>query len=105
MHAVNINPALAASWSMLEKLYGMVGEGANAATAAEHVATLMRLPPEVVAARGHFSDGDLAPAEQIIERFSCVTARRADEAMRLLARIALAHDVLDEAEILLAATY
>jgi tetratricopeptide (TPR) repeat protein len=102
LRAVNINPALPASWSMLEKLYGMVADPANAATAAEHVATLKRLPAEVVSATSLFSDGDLAPAEQIIRAF---LLRDGDhpEGIRLLARIALAHDVLDEAEILLSA--
>ncbi|MGZ3377303.1 MAG: sulfotransferase [Phenylobacterium sp.] len=102
LRAVNINPALPASWSMLEKLYGMIGEAANAATAAEHVATLRALPAEVVSATSLFSDGDLAPAEQVIRAF---LMREGDhpEAMRLLARIGLAHEVLDEAEILLAA--
>ncbi len=102
LRAVNINPALPASWSMLEKLYGLVGEAANAATAADHVATLKRLPPDVVTATSLFVDGDLGPAEQVIRAF---LLREGDEpeAMRLLARIALAHDVLDEAEILLGA--
>ncbi|THD64504.1 MAG: tetratricopeptide repeat protein [Phenylobacterium sp.] len=100
--AVNINPALPASWKMLQGLYGMVGEPANAATAAQHVATLAALPPEIVTATSLFSDGDLAPAEQIVRAF---LLRHGDhpEAMRLLARIALAHDVLDEADLLLAA--
>jgi tetratricopeptide (TPR) repeat protein len=102
LRAVNINPALPASWSMLERLYAMVGDPAHAAMAADHVATLKGLPAEVVTATSLFSDGDLAPAEQIIRAF---LLREGDhpEAMRLLARIALAHDVLDEAEILLAA--
>jgi len=102
LRAVNINPALPASWSLLEKLYGMVGDPANASTAAEHVATLKRLPAEIVTATSLFSDADLAPAEQMVRAF---LLQRGDhpEAMRLLARIALAHDVLDEAEILLAA--
>ncbi|HZZ33598.1 MAG TPA: sulfotransferase [Phenylobacterium sp.] len=100
--AVNINPALPASWSMLERLYGMVADVANATTAADHVATLKNLPPDVVAATRFFSDGELAPAEQIIRAFLLREGDHPD-AMRLLARIALAHDVLDEAEILLAA--
>ncbi len=102
LRAVNINPALPASWAMLQRLYGMVADPANAATAAEHVAMLRQLPPEVVTATSLFSDGDLAPAEQIVRAY---LLRDGDhpEAMRLLARIALAHDVLDEAEILLAA--
>ncbi len=100
LKAVNINPALPASWSMLERPYGMVGEPANAAMAAEHVATLKQLPPDVVTATSLFADGDLAPAEQIVRAF---LLREGDhpEGVRLLARIALAHDVLDEAEILL----
>ncbi len=102
LRAVNLNPALPASWSMLEKLYGMVGDPANAATAADHVATLRRLPPDVVTATSFFSDGDLAPAEQMVRAFLLREGHDL-EAMRLLARIALAHDVLDEAEILLAA--
>ncbi|HEY3811649.1 MAG TPA: sulfotransferase [Caulobacteraceae bacterium] len=100
--AVNINPALPASWNMLHGLYGMVGEPENAATAAQHVATLAALPGEVVNATSLFSDGDLAPAEQIIRAFLLRHGNH-PEAMRLLARIALAHEVLDEADILLAA--
>lgn len=100
--AVNINPALPASWSMLERLYAMVGEAANARTAGEHVATLAALPPEVVTATSLFSDGDLAPAEQMIRAFLLRYGNHPD-AMRLLARIALAHDVLDEADLLLEA--
>ena len=102
LRAVNINPALPGAWKMLVGLYGLTGDDANRATAAEHVATLESLPPEVVTATSLFSDGDLAPAEQIIRGY---LLRYGDhpEAMRLLARIALAHDVLDEAEVLLAA--
>lgn len=102
LRAVNLNPALPNSWSMLEGLYRMTGAAADAETAAQHVETLKALPAEVVTATSLFSDGDLAPAEQIIRAF---LLRQGDdpEAMRLLARIALAHDVLDEAELLLGA--
>lgn len=100
--AVNINPALPASWRMLEGLYRLTGDDRNAATAAAHVATLQGLPPEVVTASAYFYDGDLAPAELTIRPF---LIRHGDhpEAMRLLARIAMARDVLDEAELLLEA--
>ena len=50
LKGVNINPALPASWSMLEGLYRMTGQSDNAGMAASHVATLQRLPPEVVQA-------------------------------------------------------
>jgi tetratricopeptide (TPR) repeat protein len=100
--AVNLNPALPMSWRMLEGVYRLTGDTANAATAAAHVATLKALPSEVVAATGLFADGDLAQAEQIIRAF---LLRRGDhpEAMRLLAKIGMAHDVLDDAEMLLEA--
>src|ERR1700737_3393284 len=48
LQAVHINHALPGSWGMLEGLYRMQGEAANAATAASHVATLRTLPQEVV---------------------------------------------------------
>jgi tetratricopeptide (TPR) repeat protein len=100
LRAVNINPALPASWNMLEGLYRLTGQQQDAATAAAHVATLRSLPPEVVTATSLFSDGDLAPAESMIREF---LLRHGDhiEAMRLLARIGRAHEVLQDAEILL----
>src|SRR5579871_4034954 len=51
--SVNINPALPASWSMLEGLYRMTGDAENAATAKAHVETLNALAPEVVRATSH----------------------------------------------------
>ena len=100
LRAVNINPALPRSWSTLEGLYKLTGDAANAATAAAHVATLKGLPPEVVSATSLFSDGDLAPAENLVRAF---LLRQGDhpEAMRLLAKIGMANGVLDDAELLL----
>ncbi|MBB5356967.1 tetratricopeptide (TPR) repeat protein [Rhodanobacter sp. ANJX3] len=102
LRAVNINPALPSSWNLLEGLYRMTGDTANAASAAAHVATLKRLAPDVVRATSHFSDGELEPAEQIIRAY-LLKAGNDVEAMRLLARIGLAREVLDDAEILLEA--
>ena len=100
LKAVNINPALPASWSMLEGLYRMTGQAANAAAAAAHVATLKQLPPEVVAATALFSDGELAPAEDLIRAFLLKNGHQV-EAMRLLARIGTEREVLDDAQLLL----
>jgi len=99
---VNINPALPASWSMLESLYKLIGDAENARTAAAHVATLKRLPPEVVTATALFSDGDLAVAESMIRAFLLKYGNHV-EAMRLLARIGIARQIYDDAELLLAA--
>src|SRR5215510_10539398 len=46
LRAVNINPARATSWSMLERLYRITGEVENAAAAAQQVSALRQLPPE-----------------------------------------------------------
>ena len=102
LRAVNINPALPMSWRMLEGIYRLTGDTANAGWRRGHRSVLASLPPEVVTATALFSDGDLAPAEQIIRAF---LLRHGDhpEAMRLLAKIGMAHDVLDDAEMLLAA--
>jgi tetratricopeptide (TPR) repeat protein len=99
---VNINPALPGSWSMLEGLYRLTHDDQNAATAAQHLAILKGLPPEVVQATSLFSDGDLTPAENIIRAFLLRHGNHV-EAMRLLAKIGMARDVLDDAELLLEA--
>ena len=100
LQGVHINPALPGSWSMLENLYRLLGEPDNAAMAAAHVATLKRLAPEVVSATSLFSDGELAAAENIVRAF---LLKHGDdvEAMRLLARIGMAREVFDDAELLL----
>jgi tetratricopeptide (TPR) repeat protein len=100
LRGVNINPSLPASWSMLQGLYRMAGDAKNAATAAEHVATLQKLPPPVVQASDLFADGELTPAENIVRAY---LVKHGDhvEAMRLLARIGLERGVLDDAELLL----
>jgi tetratricopeptide (TPR) repeat protein len=102
LRAVNINNALPASWRMLDGLYRMTGQPDNAAMAASHVATLRNLPQEVVTATGLFADGDLEAAESLIRAYLLRHGNHV-EAMRLLARIGIAHKVFDDAELLLAA--
>ena len=99
---VDINPALPASWHMLERLYRMTGDGANAAMAGEQALTLKQLPPEIVAAGALFSDGESTAAESIL-RASKARVGNHVEAMRLLARIEHQREVLDDAELLLEA--
>ena len=70
--------------------------------AAAHVQKLKSVPPDVITATGLFCEGELAAAEKLIRAF---LLRHGDhvEAMRLLARIGVAREVLDDAEVLLAA--
>jgi tetratricopeptide (TPR) repeat protein len=100
LRGVSINPALTASWSMLERLYRMSGDTTNAALAAEQRATLERLPREVVQAGSLFSDGELTRAEHIVRAYLREAPHHV-EAMRLLARITHQRAVFDEAESLL----
>jgi predicted Zn-dependent protease len=100
--AVEFNHALPGSWRMLEGLYRMTAQAELAATAAEHVAAMQNLPPDVVTATGLFADGDLDSAEAMVRAFLLNHGDHI-EAMRLLARIGIARRVFDDAEILLAA--
>src|SRR5271170_7591495 len=102
LRAVHINPALPASWSMLEGLYRLTGQTESAAASAAQVATLKKLPAEVVTATALFSDGELAEAEQLVRAFLLQHDHHI-EAMRLLARIGAEQDVLDDAQLLLEA--
>jgi tetratricopeptide (TPR) repeat protein len=102
LSAVNMNPALPASWRTLHTLYKMTGQPDNAAMAAGHVAALEKLPGEIVTATALFSDGDLAQAEAIVRAYLLKHGDHV-EGMRLLARIGMAHDVLDDADTLLEA--
>jgi len=97
LRGVDINPALAKSWSMLERLFRMTGDARNAAAAAERLSSLNRLPPEVVRAGSLFSDRDWSAAEQILRAY-LRTSSDDVEALRLLGRTQHQRDVLDEAE-------
>ena len=98
--AVNINVALPASWQALQVLFRSAGRAADADTAASHVATLAKLPLEVVTATSMFADGEIHEAERIVRRY-LLTHGNHVEAMRLLAKIGMKLDVLDDAEFLL----
>jgi tetratricopeptide (TPR) repeat protein len=100
--AVNMNHALPNSWRMLEGLYRMTGQAENLAMAASHVATLQKIPAEIVTATAFFMDGDLEVAEPMVRAYLLQHGDHV-EAMRLLARIGIARKVFDDAEILLAA--
>ena len=102
VRAVQINPALPASWSMLEGLYRMSGQVEEAAQAAKQVATLQNLPADVVTATTLFSDGDLATAEPLVRAFLLKQGHHI-EAMRLLARIGIVREAFDDAQLLLEA--
>lgn len=100
VRAVNLNPSLPASWNALQALFRMLNQPADAAHAAAQVANLARLPPEVATAFSMFADGEIYEAEQVVRHY-LLTHGNHVEAMRLLAKIGVELDVLDDAELLL----
>ncbi len=98
--AVALNPALPASWKALILLHRSMGRSADAASAANVAASLDALPVAVVTANSHFAEGDIHVAEQMVRKF---LQQHPDhiEAMRLLAKIGMKLEVLDDAEFLL----
>ncbi len=100
LRAVNINPALPASWNALRTLFRMTGRTAEAEMAAAHVEALSKQPPEIVTASSMFADGEILPAERMVRDYLLEHGDHV-EAMRLLAKIGMKLDVLDDAELLL----
>ncbi len=100
LRAVNLNHALPASWKALQTLFRMTGRAADAEMAAGHIAALARLPAEIVTASSMFADGEIQPAETIVRQYLVKHGNHV-EGMRLLAKIGMAHGVLDDAELLL----
>ena len=94
--SVTMNAARASSWSALERLHRTNGDTFKAAIAARHLATLRRLPPELVRAGSLFCDGAMADAKLVLEEF-LRTASSHPEALRLLGRIACHDNQLEAA--------
>ena len=99
-HAVHLSAALPASWKALQGLYQLAGRVGDADIAASHVAKLATLPAEIVTASAMFADGNIIDAERIVRRF-LLTHGNHIEGMRLLAKIGIDLDILDDAEVLL----
>ena len=100
--AVELNPALPASWRLLASLYQMVGRTQESANAAQHVAKLATLATEVVTARSMLADGNLREAEDLIRGY---LRRQPDdiEALRVLAQVAHQNEFSKDAATLLEA--
>jgi tetratricopeptide (TPR) repeat protein len=100
LRGVHINPAMPVSWSMLEGLYRLTGQPEESRLAAAHVAKLKELPPQVVTATALFSDGEFAESEALVRAFLVKNGHHV-EGMRLLARLGIERDALDDAQLLL----
>src|SRR6267142_4989634 len=98
--AVDRNAALPASWKALSALCRWAGRIAEAENAANVAASLEQLPAAVVTASSLFSEGETHAAEQMIRQFLQQYPAHI-EGMRLLARIGMKLEILDDAEFLL----
>jgi predicted Zn-dependent protease len=95
--AVELNPALASSWAMLERLLCAAGQPQRAGVASQHLSKLKELPPAIVEAGSWFCDGEHAAAENLLTSYIIGEGRHV-EALRLLARIAQRRGAADRAE-------
>jgi tetratricopeptide (TPR) repeat protein len=100
--ALSLNSALPGALEMLEGLYRLTGRHDRAAAVAAQAATLRSVPGEIVTAIGLFADGDLHIAEPMVRAYLLEHGNHV-EGMRLLARIASARKVFDDAALLLEA--
>ena len=98
--AVAHNAALPASWRQLALLLRAAGDLTEADSAARVAAGLVTTPSDLVAANSHFNEGEVTQAEQIVRAFLLRHPQNV-EGMRLLGRIGLHLQVLDDAEFLL----
>jgi len=95
--AVELNPALASSWAMLERLLSAAGRPQRAGVASQHLSKLKELPPAIVEAGSWFSDGEHVAAENLLTSYIASEGRHV-EALRLLGRIAQRRGAADRAE-------
>lgn len=98
--AVELNPALASSWAMLERLLSAAGQPQRAGVASQHLSKLQELPPAIVEAGSRFCDGEHVAAENLLTSYIESEGRHV-EALRLLGRIAQRRGAADRAEGLL----
>ena len=98
--AVHLNPALPASWTALQTLYRMAGQGGDSENARLHVLKLASLPAEITTARSMVADGDLREAEALLRPYLAEHPDDVD-ALRVLANIARENQFTTDAEDLL----
>jgi tetratricopeptide (TPR) repeat protein len=100
LRAVNLNPSLPASWNALQTLFRMNGQPADAEYAAAQAANLASLPMQIATAFSMFADGEIHDAERVVRQYLLAHGNHV-EGMRLLAKIGMELDVIDDAEVLL----
>ncbi len=98
--AVDLNPAMPASWKALASLYERSGNTEASKQAAQHVAWLSSLPAQLLTVTSLIHENKLFKAEQLCRDFLLKHPHHI-EAMRLLAELGMKLQILDDAEYLL----
>ncbi|MEO1967724.1 MAG: sulfotransferase [Sphingomonadaceae bacterium] len=98
--AVQLNPALAASWAAQAQLLEVLGRRAEGHAARQQAERLAHLPRELVAVTNMIHEGRILKAEKLCRQFLQVNPRHV-EGMRLLADIGSRLGVHEDAEFLL----
>ena len=98
--AVQLNPALIASWKALVNLYQIKKQKVPFDYAVQQLEELAQLPPELQAVKSYFHDGKIDIADEVCRQF-LRNNKQHIEGMRLLAQIAHKLNVVDDAEFLL----
>ena len=98
--AVELNPALLASWRVLARLFDRVGLQQEGARARQQLAFFESLPTELVSVYSYLHQNKLRKAERLCRDFLVRNKHHVD-AMRLLAKIGVRLQIYDDPEFLL----
>ena len=98
--AVQLHPGLLASWQQLALLFGQINEPKLVQEAQDKIQEIQSLPKYLLAAQSAFYEGRLAKAETLTREFLQKNPSHVP-GMRLLAKIAVKLNILDDAQILL----
>lgn len=100
LEAVGRNPTLRGAWNAISKLAAGQGDEATAARARSQLASITATPPLLLRARHSYAEYDYDSAEKLCREY--LQQNRLDpDGMRLLAAIAVARQVYDDAAFLL----
>ena len=98
--AVQLHPGLMASWQQLSHLFAALNEPMLVREAQDKIQELNTLPPYLMAAQSAFYEGKIAKAERLTRDF-LIKQPSHIQAMRLLAKIAIKLNILEDAQVLL----
>ena len=98
--AVQLHPGLLASWQQLSHLFSVLNEPKLVQEAQDKIHEIKALPPILSAAQSAFYEGKIAKAERLTRDFLMHQPSHIP-AMRLLAKIAIKLNILEDAQILL----